>query len=133
MRGLVVLVFLTLAVAGCGGGSSGFYDDDAKGAAERAARARLDWDGEIAAVGSARERRDCPQAPSPSAGPCLNVEIDVKADARPVTGGDSVGTLEGTLDAFVWLTQKGERWKVTYVTYRPRGVSFEGVPYGPSN
>lgn len=131
MRRAAVSVFLVLAVVGCQG-DAGFYDEEATAMAKRAAGEKLDGPGEIVAIGSAKERSKCPQAPSPRAGPCLNVEVTTQAAARPVKGGPSQGTLRVTLDAFVWLAKARGRWKVTHTTYRPRDVSFNGVPYNPS-
>jgi hypothetical protein len=121
-----------IVLAGCGGSSANFYDENAKDVAKRAAAGRLQPKREKLSTGSVRERSDCPQAPSPKAGPCLNVELRAEGEARPVEGGEPVGTVTETIDAFVWLAKKGERWTVRYVTYRPRDVSFNGVPYQPS-
>jgi hypothetical protein len=122
---------LVLALVGCQR-DSGFYDESAKAEARRAAREKLDVPGKIVSIGSAKERSKCPQAPSLRAGPCLNVEVKTKSDARPVGGGPSGGTLRMTLDAFIWLAKRGGRWKVTHTTWRPEDVSFNGVPYSPS-
>lgn len=130
MRRLALVVLLVLA--GCGGGGAGFYDDYAKEVAKQVALGRLQPKRSKVEAGSAQERSECPQAPSPKAGPCLNVELRTEDEARPVTGGPSVGTLKTTIDAFVWLARKGGRWTVTYVTYRPRGASLNGVPYTQS-
>jgi hypothetical protein len=129
----VGLFAVLLVLAACGGGGAGFYDDDAKDVAKRAAMGRLQPKRTKISAESAHERSKCPQAPSPKAGPCVNVELRAEGEARPVTGGPSIGTVKETIDAFVWLARKGGRWSVTYATYRPREVSVNGMPYSPSN
>ena len=128
----VALYLTVVMLAACGGDAPGFYDGEARELASRAARDRLEPKEWKPSLGSVKERRKCPQAPSPEAGPCVNVELKSEIEARPVTGGAPVGTMMTTIDAFVWLAKRGAGWKVTYVTYRPRAVSLDGVPYTPS-
>jgi hypothetical protein len=129
VRRLAAWVLFALLVAGCGGSSQGFYDEDAKALAEQAAREKLDGP-TIASIGSAKERSDCPRAP----GPCLKVEVRTEDEMRPVGGGPSQGTLRSMLDAFVWLERMRGRWKVTRTTFGPpRDVSVNGVPYNRSD
>ena len=122
-----------LALAACGGGeSAGFYDDGAKNVAERHAADRVEpkGHGRKISTGNVEERSECPQ----HAGPCLAVELEIADQARPVGGGDSVGTARMTSDVFVWLARKGGKWKVTHVVNGPpRDVSFNGVPYTPDH
>jgi hypothetical protein len=125
-------LFALLALAACGGGDSvGFYDDGAKEVAKRTVVNRVEpkGQGRKLSTGSIEERSECPQ----HAGPCLAVELEIADQARPVDGGDSMGTVKATSDVFVWLARKGGSWKVTEVVNGPpRDVSFNGVPYTPS-
>jgi hypothetical protein len=136
MRRLALLVLL-LVLAGCGGDSVGFYDDDAKELAKREATAKSRFGNvDKFTVESVKERRDCPQAPSPNAGPCLDVVLKSRFTARSVPGTHSSADgakVETSIDAFIWLARAGARWKVTHKTYRPRSVAVDGVPYSPSN
>jgi hypothetical protein len=79
-------------------------------------------------VGAVRERKECPQAPSPQAGPCLDVDVTTELPLRDTTGAlDPLGrTVQASFDFFVWLRQDDEgHWTVTHGTYRPKGVPDE--------
>jgi hypothetical protein len=127
VRILVSLVVLVVVLAGCQS-NSGIYDDDARAAAVRAVgKGPFDGVGEVS-VGAARERSDCPQAPSPQAGPCLDVDVTTELPLRNTSGEvDPLGqTVKAAFDFFVWLKQNDQgRWVVTHTTYRPKGVPDE--------
>jgi hypothetical protein len=133
-RAAASLLFV-LALAGCGS-EAGFYDDDAKAVAKRAvSKGPFDGEGKVVSVGSPQERDQCPQAPSPNAGPCLTAEVTTELTAQPFPGTQSPAAgakIQTSFDAFIWLTKTGGRWKVTHKTYQPRGVAVDGVPYSPS-
>ena len=133
MRRVAASLLFFLALIGCGS-DTGFYDDEAKAVAKRAvSKGPFDGEGKVVAVGSPAERDECPQAPSPNAGPCLNAEVTTELTAQPVPGTHSPAAgakIHASFDAFIWLTKAGGRWKVTHTTYRPRGVAVDGAPYG---
>jgi hypothetical protein len=132
VRRVAASVVFVLVLVGCGS-DSGFYDADARALAKRTAlKGRSD---EVVSVGSVKERTDCPQAPSPDAGPCLGVVVTSEVTAQPVPGTHSSAAgskVQVSFDAFIWLTKTHAGWKVTHKTYRPRGVAVDGVPYSPS-
>jgi len=75
-----------------------------------------------------RERTECPQAPSPQAGPCLDVDVTTELPLRDTSGDiDPFGrTAEASFDFFVWLKHDDKGgWVVTHSTYRPKGVPDE--------
>lgn len=135
MRRIAASFLFLLVLIGCGS-DTGFYDDEAKALAKRAvSKGPFDGEGKVVAVGSPEERGQCPQAPSPKAGPCLNAEVTTELTAQPVPGTHSSAAgakIQGSFDAFIWLTKTRGRWKVTHTTYRPRGVAVDGIPYIPS-
>jgi hypothetical protein len=133
MRRVLPLLVLASVLAGCQG-SDGFYDDAAKDEALKAARNDpFDGHSKVVSVGSARERDDCPQAPSPDAGPCLNVVVTSEFPARDLAGKEVGLRIKTEMDFFVWLKKRdGDGWKVTYSTYRPKGVAVNGRDYAPS-
>jgi hypothetical protein len=125
--------FLLVAVvlAGCQGNSGGFYDQQAKDEALRAAKAGPfgGASGKVS-VGAMREREACPQAPSPDAGPCLDVSVTSEVPAREQDGNEVAVRVETQWDFFVWLKRRDNgRWKVTHTSYRPAGVAVNGQPY----
>jgi hypothetical protein len=132
VRRIAPSVLFVLVLIGCGS-DTGFYDDEAKAVAKRAvSKGPFDGEGKVVAVGSPEERDECPQAPSPDAGPCLNAEVTTELTAQPVPGTHSPvagSKIQTSFDAFIWLTKTRGRWKVTHTTYRPRGVAVDGVPY----
>jgi hypothetical protein len=135
VRRIAALFLFVLVLVGCGS-DTGFYDDEAKASAKRAvSKGPFDGEGKVVSVGSPKERDQCPQAPSPKAGPCLNAVVTTELTAQPVPGTHSSAAgakIQASFDAFIWLTKTGGRWKVTHTTYRPRGVAVDGVPYSPS-
>jgi hypothetical protein len=126
----IVLLLLVLLLAGCQGSGAGFYDKHAEEQAlEAAKKDPFDGYSDAVSVGSVEERDECPQAPSPQAGPCLDVTVTARAPARDLSGNlDSSGlTVEVTFDVFVWLKKRESgRWKVTQTTYRPKGAAVNG-------
>jgi hypothetical protein len=135
MRRVAASFVLALVVVGCGS-DTGFYDEEARAVARQAVgKGPFNGQTEAVSIESVTERSKCPQAPSPDAGPCLDVVIKSELTAQPVPGTHSAAAgakLETSVDAFIWLTKSGGRWKVTHKTYRPRGVAVDGVPYSPS-
>jgi hypothetical protein len=127
MRLPVASVVLLLALVSCGG-ESGTYDKDAREAAVRAVGdGPFNGVGEVS-VGAVREREECPQAPSPEAGPCLAVDVATEVPLSDTNGEpDPLGrSVEAEFDFFVWLTKDDQaRWVVTHSTYRPKGVPDE--------
>ena len=127
------MVFLLPAfvLIGCQGGDPGFYDDQANDEALRAAK-KGPFEGQsdvVVSVGSARERNECPQAPSPDAGPCLNVGVTTKLPARDLSGKKLGLRVQTEWDFFVWLEKRGDgRWKVAHSSYRPKGVDVPAPP-----
>ena len=134
MRRGVVSLFLVVGLAGCGGGDAGFYDKSAKDVALRAARNDpFGGQSEVVTVGSATERKECPQAPSALAGPCLNVTVTAALRASNASG-ETGQTVQTTFDAFIWLRKRNDgHWEVTHKTYRPKGVAVDGLPYAPGS
>jgi hypothetical protein len=132
----IAALFLFVHVLVGWGSDTGFYDDQAKASAKRAvSKGPFDGEGKVVSVGSPKERDQCPQAPSPKAGPCLNAVVTTELTAQPVPGTHSSAAgakIQASFDAFIWLTKTRGRWKVTHTTYRPRGVAVDGVPYSPS-
>jgi hypothetical protein len=130
------LVFLLSAfvLVGCQGSDSGFYDQQAKDEALRAAK-KDPFDGysDRVSVGSVHERDECPQAPSPNAGPCLSVAVKSELPARDLSGKKVGLSVQTEWDFFVWLEKRRDgRWKVTHTSYRPKGAAVNGQPYVPS-
>ena len=84
-------MFLLLAsvLVGCQGSDAGFYDEQAKDEALSAARKDpFDGHSKVVSVGSVQERDECPQAPSPQAGPCLDVTVSAEVlDVGPDSAG----------------------------------------------
>jgi hypothetical protein len=126
----ILLLLLVLVMAGCQSSGTGFYDKQAEEQALQAAK-KDPFAGysEAVSVDSVHERDECPQAPSPQAGPCLDVTVTAKIPVRDLSGNlDSSGrTVEASFDFFVWLQKRENgRWKVTYTTYRPKGAAVDG-------
>jgi excisionase family DNA binding protein len=130
MRPTLMSFGLLVALAGCGSSETGIYDNQAKDEAQReAAKDPFGGDGEDVSVGSARERSDCPQAPSKDAGPCLAVEMTAVVPTRETSGElDPAGRkVEAVFEVFVWLERNtAGRWVVTHRTLRPKGASVSG-------
>jgi hypothetical protein len=131
VRRAIVFLLAAFVLVACQGSNSGFYDEQAKDEAVRAAKSGP-FDGNsdvVVSVGSAHERDECPQAPSPDAGPCLNVAVTTKLPARNLSGKKVGLTVHTEWDFFVWLEKRGDgRWKVTHTTYRPKGAAVNGQP-----
>jgi hypothetical protein len=123
VRRAAALFASLLVLAACGGGADGGAEAVAR---EALRKGPFNDPDKVASIGSATERKDCPEA---RGGPCLSFEVKTEFEARPANGGPAQGMVEATFDAFVWLDKKGERWKVKHVMYRPRGVAVDGVPY----
>jgi hypothetical protein len=127
VRALVRLVVLLLVLAGCQSGS-GTYDKEARDEAVRAVGdGPFNGVGDVS-VGPVREREECPQAPSPQAGPCLDVDVTTELPLRNTAGDtDPLGrTVAASFDFFVWLMKDGKGgWVVTHSTYRPKGIPDE--------
>lgn len=124
-------LLLASVIVGCQGSDTGFYDERAKDAAVRAAKKDpFDGHSDVVSVGSAQEREKCPQAPSPQAGPCLNVEVTSELPARDLSG-KKVGLKVKTVwDFFVWLEKSDDGgWKVTHTSYRPESAAVNGQAY----
>jgi hypothetical protein len=134
VRRIAASLLFIVVLVGCGS-DAGFYDDDAKALAKRAAQeGPFNSSEEVVSVESVKERHSCPQAAS-SAGPCLDVVVTSEITAQPVPGTHSSAAgakVRVSFDAFIWLTKTGAGWKVTRKTYRPRGAALNGVPYSPS-
>ena len=133
MRRAIRFLLLASVLVGCQGSDTGFYDERPKDEAVRAAKEDpFDGHSDVVSVGSAREREKCPQAPSPRAGPCLNVVVTSELPARDLAG-EKVGlTVQTRWDFFVWLERSGDgAWKVTDSSYRPKGVAVDGKEYIP--
>jgi hypothetical protein len=124
VRTVASFVVLLLLLAGCQSGS-GTYDKGARDAAVRAVgNGPFNGAGDVS-VGAVRERQECPQAPSPQAGPCLDIDVTTELPLRNTAGDvDPLGrTIKASFDFFVWLRQDDEgHWAVTHSTYRPKGV-----------
>lgn len=116
-------------MAGCQSSGTGFYDKQAEEQALQAAK-KDPFAGysDAVSVESVHERDECPQAPSPQAGPCLDVTVTAKVPVRDLSGNlDSSGqTVEASFDFFVWLEREKRHWKVTHTTYRPKGAAVDG-------
>lgn len=129
MSPFLLSVVLVLVLVGCQSGDTGVYDKQAKDEALReAGKGAFDGAGDVVSVGPARERRECPQAPSAQAGPCLEIDVTTELPLRDTSGElDSLGRkVRVTLEAFVWLKKNDEgRWTVTHRTYRPKGAPDE--------
>jgi hypothetical protein len=127
VRTVASLFVLLLFLAGCQSGS-GTYDEEARDKAVRTVgKGPFNWAGDVS-VGDVREREECPQAPSPQAGPCLDVDVTTELPLRNTAGDlDPLGrTVEASFDFFVWLKQDNNgHWVVTHGTYRPKGVPDE--------
>jgi len=134
VRRAVLFVLLALSLGGCQGGETQFYGEQAKDEALRAAQKDpFRGHGKVVSVGSADEWDECPQAPSPSAGPCLNVVVTSELPARDLSGKKVGLNVQTQWDVFVWLRKRGDgRWKVTHTTYRPKGAAVNEQPYVPS-
>jgi hypothetical protein len=126
VRPLVFSLVLVSILGGCG--EAGFYDKQAKEAALReAAPGPFDGLGDVS-VGRARERSECPQAPSEQAGPCLAVDVTSELPITTTSGAlDPLHrTVKTSWNLFVWLKKNDQgRWVVTHSTYRPKGVPDE--------
>jgi hypothetical protein len=133
VRRAIVFLLLAFVLVGCQSSDAGFYDKQAKDEALRAAKKDpFDGHSKVVSVGSAKERDECPQAPSPEAGPCLNVTVTSEFPARDMSGEEAGLNVQTQLDFFVWLEKRDDgRWKVTHTTYRPKGVAVDGQPYIP--
>ena len=127
MRTVASFFVLLLLLAACQSGS-GTYDEEARDEAVRAVgTGPFNGEGDVS-VGAVGEREECPQAPSPQAGPCLDVDVTTELPLRNTAGDlDSLGrTVEASFDFFVWLKQDNDgHWVVTHSTYRPKGVPDE--------
>jgi hypothetical protein len=120
---ITFFVLLTVLV-GCGGSDSGFYDEEAKEEAlEVAKKDPFRGYSDVVSVGSVQELDECPQAPSPDAGPCLDVTVTAELPARDLSGKETGQTVRATLDVYVWLNKHADgRWQVTHTTFRPKGA-----------
>ena len=134
MRRAIVCLLFASVLAGCQGSDSGFYDEQAKDEAARAAKkGPFEGGGVVVSVESVEERDECPQAPSPDAGPCLNVTVGQKFPARDLAGKEVGLKGQTAWDFFVWLERRGDgRWKITHTSHRPKGVAVNGQPYLPT-
>lgn len=128
-----MFLLLAFVLVGCQGSDTGFYDERAKDEALRAAKKDpFDGHSDVVSVGSAQEREKCPQAPSPQAGPCLNVAVTSELPARDPSGKEVGLKVRTAWDFFVWLEKRdGGDWKVTHSSYRPKGVAVNGKEYIP--
>jgi hypothetical protein len=126
VRPFLLVLTLVLVVVGCG--EAGVYDEEAKVLALReAAPGPFKGVGEVS-VGRVSERRECPQAPSEQAGPCLAVDVTSEIPVRDMSGElDPLHrTVRTDFEFFVWLKKNGQgHWVVTHSTYRPKGVPDE--------
>jgi hypothetical protein len=134
VRRAVKVLLLALILVGCQGSDTGFYDEQAKDAALRAAKnAQFGGDGVVVSVESVEERDECPQAPSPQAGPCLNVTVAQKFPARDLSGKEVGLKVQTAWDFFVWLEKRDNgHWQVTHTSHRPKGVAVNGQAYIPN-
>lgn len=132
MRRAVTLLLFASVLVGCGS-DTGFYDKQAKDEALRAAKKDpFNGRSKVVSVGSVKERDECPQAPSPEAGPCLDVTVTSEFPARDMSGKEVGLNVQTQMDFFVWLEKRGDgRWKVTHSSYRPKGVAVNGQAYIP--
>ena len=133
MRRAIMFLLLASVLVGCQGSDSGFYDERAKDEAVRAAKkGPFEGHDDVVSVGSAQERAKCPQAPSPQAGPCLNVVVTSKEQARDLSDKKAGLTVQTRWDFFAWLKKSDDgSWKVTHSSYRPKGVAVNGKEYIP--
>ena len=132
MRPAIVMLLLASVLAGCQSSESGFYDQRAKDEAVRAARTGSLARQTDVSVGSAQERQTCPQAPSPKAGPCLNVVVTSEVPARDMSGKEVGLEVQTRWDFFVWLKKSADgSWKVTHSSFRPKGAAVNGREYIP--
>ena len=129
-RAVTFLLFASVLVA-CQSGDNGFYDKQANDEALQAAKKDpFNGHSKVVSVGSVKERDECPQAPSPQAGPCLDVTVTAELPARDMSGKEVGLNVQTQWDVFVWLEKRDNgRWKVTHTTYRPKGVAVNGKPY----
>jgi hypothetical protein len=116
---------LVLVTVGRQSSGARFYDKQAEEQALQAARKDpFAGDSDTVSVDSVEERGECPPAPSPQAGPCLDVTVTAKVPARDLSGNlDPSGlSVRASFDFFVWLEKRHNgHWKVTHTTYRPKG------------
>jgi hypothetical protein len=128
----MLLLFACLLV-GCRSSDNGFYDEQAKDEALQAAKKDpFDGHSKVVSAGSAKERDECPQAPSSQAGPCLAVTVTSELPARDMSGKEVGLNVQTKMDLFVWLQKRDDgRWRVTHTTYRPKGVAVNGKAYIP--
>jgi hypothetical protein len=131
----IVVLLLASVLVGCQGSDAGLYDEQAKDEALRAAKGGP-FKGrgafEDVSVGPVVERDECPQAPSPNAGPCLTVAVTAEGNASDLSGKEVDLDVRTDWDFFVWLEKRGDgRWKVTYSTYRPKGGAVNETPSIP--
>jgi hypothetical protein len=127
VRRTVFLFTLTLVLFGCQSSGDSFYDEAAKDEAARvAAKDPFRGYSDHVDVGTVRERRECPQAPSAQAGPCLEVAVTSELPARDLSGRrvSSPRAARVTFDVFVWLEKSGGRWNVTHTSSRPTGAAL---------
>jgi hypothetical protein len=136
VRRAASVLLLAFALVGCQGSDAGFYDGQAKDEALRAAKGgpfKGRGSFEDVSVGRVVERDECPQAPSPEAGPCLNVAVTAAGEAVDLAGKEVGLKVQSEWDFFVWLEKRKDgRWKVTHSTYRPKGVAVNGQEYIPN-
>jgi uncharacterized protein YcfJ len=125
-RGISFFLLVSVLV-GCQGSNPGFYDEHAKNEAlEVAKKDPFGGYSDVVSVGSVREQDECPQAPSPEAGPCLDVTVTAELPARDASG-KTGQTVRAIFDLYVWLQKRDSgRWEVTHTTYRPKGGTVEG-------
>jgi hypothetical protein len=127
VRRFLLVLTLVLVVVGCG--EAGVYDDEAKELALReAAPGPFKGADDDVSVGRVSEQRECPQAPSEQAGPCLAVDVTSEIPLRDMSGElDPLHrTVRTDFELFVWLRKNGQgHWVVTHSTYRPKGVPDE--------
>jgi hypothetical protein len=127
VRRAILFSLLAVILAGCQGTGSRFYDKQAEAQALQAAK-KDPFRGysDRVSVESVYERDECPQAPSPQAGPCLDVTVTTELPARELSGERSGQTVRATFDVFVWLEKRDSgRWDVTHTTYRPKGAAVD--------
>jgi hypothetical protein len=134
VRHAIAFLLLASVLVGCQSSNNGFYDEQAKDEALRAAKKDpFDGHSDVVSVGSVHERDECPQAPSPDAGPCLNVAVTSELPARDLSGKKVGLRVRTEWDFFVWLEKRGDgRWNVTHSSYRPKGAAVNGQIYVPS-
>jgi hypothetical protein len=128
VRRTVFLLALALVLVGCQSGD-GFYYKAAKDEAARVATKDpfRGYSDEVS-VGAVQERRDCSQAPSAQAGPCLKAAVTPEFPTRDLSGrSDTSGRLaQVTFDVFFWLKKNRGGLKVTHTSSRPTGATVEG-------